>query len=63
MRKQHEEKQLTHEEIQQAMQNFLAKGKSIKILAPQEIYQHDYVGGYNWGPYESMDSLDFNTLS
>ena len=51
------ESEYSHTEIQDAMKEFLSKGKKVKMLPPQKATSHQTIGGYNWGPYESIDDI------
>ena len=55
-------KESQSQEVQDAINKFLAKGRQIKILPPQQIQMRSVVGGEQWIDYENMDDvLPFNS--
>lgn len=48
-------------EVQDAIERFLARGKQIQFLPPQQVQTRTVVGGEQWGNYENIDDvLPFN---
>ena len=55
-------KESQSQEVQDAINKFLAKGRQIEILPPQQIQMRSVVGGEQWIDYENMDDvLPFNS--
>ena len=57
-----ERKESQRQEVQNAINQFLAKGRQIQILPPQLVQTRSVVGGEQWSDYENMDDvLPFNS--
>ena len=57
-----ERKELQRQEVQDAINLFLAKGRQIQILPPQLVQTRSIVGGEQWSDYENIDDvLPFNS--
>ena len=57
-----ERKESQRQEVQDAINQFLAKGRQIQILPPQLVQTRSVVGGEQWSDYENMDDvLPFNS--
>lgn len=48
---------ITREAIEASMKRFLAKGKKITVLPPQEVSSRNLVGEEKWSSYESLGSI------
>ena len=57
-----ERKEFQRQEVQDAINQFLAKGRQIQILPPQLVQTRSVVGGEQWSDYENIDDvLPFNS--
>ena len=57
-----ERKEFQRQEVQDAINQFLAKGRQIQILPPQLVQTKSIVGGEQWSDYENIDDvLPFNS--
>ena len=57
-----ERKEFQRQEVQDAINQFLAKGRQIQILPPQLVQTRSIVGGEQWSDYENIDDvLPFNS--
>ena len=57
-----ERKESQRKEVQDAINQFLAKGRQIQILPPQLVQTRSVVGGEQWSDYENIDDvLPFNS--
>ena len=57
-----ERKEFQRQEVQDAINQFLAKGRQIEILPPQQVHTRSVVGGEQWSDYENVDDvLPFNS--
>ena len=57
-----ERKESQRQEVQDAINQFLAKGRQILILPPQLVQTRSVVGGEQWSDYENIDDvLPFNS--
>ena len=57
-----ERKESQRQEVQDAINQFLAKGRQIQILPPQLVQTRSVVGGEQWSDYENIDDvLPFNS--
>ena len=57
-----ERKESQRQEVQDAINQFLAKGRQIEILPPQLVQTRSVVGGEQWSDYENIDDvLPFNS--
>ena len=57
-----ERKESQRQEVQDAIIQFLAKGRQIQILPPQLVQTRSVVGGEQWSDYENIDDvLPFNS--
>ena len=55
-------KESQRQEVQDAINQFLAKGRQIEILPPQQVQTRSVVGGEQWSDYENIDDvLPFNS--
>ena len=55
-------KESQRKEVQAAINQFLAKGRQIEILPPQQVHTRSVVGGEQWSDYENVDDvLPFNS--
>ncbi len=55
-------KESLRQEVQDAINQFLAKGRQIEILPPQQVQTRSVVGGEQWSDYENIDDvLPFNS--
>ena len=55
-------KESQRQKVQNAINQFLAKGRQIEILPPQQVQSKSVVGGEQWNDYENMDAvLPFNS--
>ena len=55
-------KESQRQEVQAAINQFLAKGRQIEILPPQQVHTRSVVGGEQWSGYENADDvLPFNS--
>ncbi|MDG2198072.1 MAG: hypothetical protein P8O70_14555 [SAR324 cluster bacterium] len=55
-------KESQRQEVQNAIKQFLAKGRQIEILPPQQVQTRSVVGGEQWSDYENIDdALPFNS--
>ena len=55
-------KESQRQKVQNAINQFLAKGRQIEILPPQQVQSRSVVGGEQWNDYENMDAvLPFNS--
>ena len=55
-------KESQRQEVQAAINQFLAKGRQIEILPPQQVHTRSVVGGEQWSDYENTDDvLPFNS--
>ena len=55
-------KESQRQEVQDAINQFLAKGRQIEILPPQLVQTRSVVGGEQWSDYENIDDvLPFNS--
>ncbi len=55
-------KESQRQEVQDAINQFLAKGRQIEILPPQLVQTRSVVGGEKWSDYENIDDvLPFNS--
>jgi len=50
-------KESQRQEVQAAINQFLAKGRQIEILPPQEVHTRSVVGGEQWSDYENADDV------
>jgi hypothetical protein len=50
-------KEAQRQEVQDAIQRFLAKGKQIQILPPQKVNNRTVIGGDQWENYESINEV------
>lgn len=51
--------ELSHEDIQAAMDSFLKKGGKIEVLPNQKAVTLKVIGGEKWDAYESLQDLSF----
>ncbi|MGA1599550.1 MAG: hypothetical protein ACO4AU_10890 [bacterium] len=51
-------KESQHQELEDAIQRFLNKGRSIKVLPPQEVRNRSVVGGDRWEMNELLSELN-----
>ncbi len=56
------QKEAQHRELEDAIQKFLSKGRSIKVLPPQEIKSKTVVGGDRWDVPEVLTEIQRNPL-
>ena len=55
-------KESQRQEVQAAINQFLARGRQIEILPPQQVHTRSVVGGEQWSDYENADdALPFNS--
>ena len=55
-------KESQRQEVQAAINQFLARGRQIEILPPQQVHTRSVVGGEQWSDYENADDvLPFNS--
>jgi uncharacterized ferritin-like protein (DUF455 family) len=55
-------KESQRQEVQDAINQFLAKGRQIEILPPQQVQTRSVVGGEQGSDYENIDDvLPFNS--
>ena len=55
-------KESQRQEVQDAINQFLAKGRQIEILPQQLVQTRSVVGGEQWSDYENIDDvLPFNS--
>ena len=55
-------KESQRQQVQDAINQFLAKGRQIEILPPQLVQTRSVVGGEQWSDYENIDDvLPFNS--
>ena len=55
-------KESQRQEVQAAINQFLARGRQIEILPPQQVHTRSVVGGEQWSDYENTDDvLPFNS--
>ena len=52
-----ERKEFQRQEVQDAINQFLAKGRQIQILPPQLVQTRSVVGGEQWSDYENIDDV------
>ena len=52
-----ERKESQRQEVQDAINQFLAKGRQIQILPPQLVQTRSVVGGEQWSDYENIDDV------
>ena len=52
-----ERKESQRQEVQDAINQFLAKGRQIEILPPQLVQTRSVVGGEQWSDYENIDDV------
>lgn len=50
---------IDRQEIEGAMREFLAKGKQITVLQPQQVVSKNPVGGTGWEAFEPIEGLDY----
>ena len=50
-------KESQRQEVQAAINQFLAKGRQIEILPPQQVHTRSVVGGEQWSDYENADDV------
>jgi hypothetical protein len=50
-------KESKRQEVQDAINQFLAKGRQIEILPPQQVETKTVVGGEQWSNYENADDV------
>ena len=50
-------KESQRQEVQNAINQFLAKGRQIEILPPQQVQSRSVVGGEQWSDYENIDDV------
>jgi uncharacterized ferritin-like protein (DUF455 family) len=50
-------KESQRQEVQNAIKQFLAKGRQIEILPPQQVQTRSVVGGEQWSDYENIDDV------
>ena len=55
-------KESQRQEVQDAIKQFLEKGRQIEILPPQQVQTRSVVGGEQWSDYENVnDVLQFHS--
>ena len=52
-----ERKESQRQEVQDAINQFLARGRQIQILPPQLVQTRSVVGGEQWSDYENIDDV------
>ena len=50
-------KESQRQKVQNAINQFLAKGRQIEILPPQQVQSRSVVGGEQWSDYENIDDV------
>ena len=50
-------KESQRQKVQNAINQFLAKGRQIEILPPQQVQSRSVVGGEQWNDYENIDDV------
>ena len=50
-------KESQRQEVQAAINQFLARGRQIEILPPQQVHTRSVVGGEQWSDYENADDV------
>ena len=50
-------KESQRQKVQNAINQFLAKGRQIEILPPQQVQSKSVVGGEQWNDYENIDDV------
>ena len=50
-------KESQRQKVQNAIKQFLAKGRQIEILPPQQVQSRSVVGGEQWSDYENIDDV------
>ena len=50
-------KESQRQRVQNAINQFLAKGRQIEILPPQQVQSRSVVGGEQWSDYENIDDV------
>ena len=50
-------KESQRQKVQNAINQFLAKGRKIEILPPQQVQSRSVVGGEQWSDYENIDDV------